>query len=187
MHVGSPPLKHGSFGIAFWMDFEALEIWFWSILNASRIFFWLPHRIWRRMREALQVEGLTLRIRATRGRSTERQRDRETERQRDRERADLILWRTRETVAKLWGPLTSDGFLAICIASWNKLRLTSLWESIFKDFGRFGEANLEGKIDFWKFFSMFFSRLMLASIFYRFSEARNVKNSNFASTGARFS
>ena len=44
-----------------------------------------------------------MRIRATRGRSTERQRDRETERQRDREteRADLILWKTRETVAKL--------------------------------------------------------------------------------------
>ena len=34
---------------------------------------------------------------------------------------------------------------------------------------------------------MFFSRSMLASIFNRFSEARNVKNSNFASTGARFS
>ena len=34
---------------------------------------------------------------------------------------------------------------------------------------------------------MFFSRSMLASIFNRFSEARNVKNSNFASTGAQFS
>ena len=33
---------------------------------------------------------------------------------------------------------------------------------------------------------MFFSRSMLASMFNRFTEARNVKNSNFASTGARF-
>ncbi len=32
-----------------------------------------------------------------------------------------------------------------------------------------------------------FSRSLLASIFNRFSEAQNVKNSNFASTGARFS
>ena len=37
------------------------------------------------MCEAFGVEELALRIRATRGRSTERQRDRETERQRDRE------------------------------------------------------------------------------------------------------
>ena len=53
------------------------------------------------MCEVYGVEELDLRIRATRGRSTERQRDRETERQRDREterqrdreteRADLIL------------------------------------------------------------------------------------------------
>ena len=60
-------------------------------------------------------------------------------------------------------------------------------ELIFKDFGRFGAANLEWKIDFGGFFSIFFSRSMLASIFNRFSEARNVKNSNFASTGAQFS
>ena len=39
----------------------------------------------RHLGEAFQVAGFTLRIRATRGRSTERQRDRETE------RADLIL------------------------------------------------------------------------------------------------
>ena len=37
------------------------------------------------MRETFLVKGLAWRIRATRGRSTERQRDRETERQRDRE------------------------------------------------------------------------------------------------------
>ena len=34
---------------------------------------------------------------------------------------------------------------------------------------------------------MFFSRSMLASICNRFSEARDVKNSNFAYTGAQFS
>ena len=48
--------------------------------------------------------------------------------------------------------------------------------------GQLGMANR-----FLRVFSMFFSRSMLASIFNRFSEARNVKNSNFALTGARFS
>ena len=100
---------------------------------------------------------------------------------------DLIICIAIWTLYKLWDPLVSDELRVRPIASLNKLRFTLLWGSIFKDFGRFGDANLEGKIDFWGFFSMFFSRSMLASIFHRFSEARNVKNSNFASTGARFS
>ena len=49
--------------------------------------------------------------------------------------------------------------------------------------GQLGEENRFLRV----FFDFFFWRSMLASIFNRFSEARNVKNSNFASTGARFS
>ena len=100
---------------------------------------------------------------------------------------DLIICIAIWTLYKLWPPLVSDELRVRPIASLNKLRFTSLLGLIFKDFGRFGEANLEWKIDFGGFFSISFSRSMLASIFNRFSEARNVKNSNFASTGARFS
>ena len=44
------------------LDFE----WFLSLQN---LFFWVPHRIWRDMCEAFQVEELALMISATRGRS----------------------------------------------------------------------------------------------------------------------
>ena len=44
------------------LDFE----WF---LSLQSLFFWVPHRIWRDMCEAFQVEDLALMIRATRGRS----------------------------------------------------------------------------------------------------------------------
>ena len=95
MEVRSRPLKHYCFRIAFGLDFEALGARFLLILELPEPGFWLLTAIavGETTREALQVAGLTLRIRATRGRSTERQRDRETERQRDREteRADLIL------------------------------------------------------------------------------------------------
>ena len=39
---------------------------------------------------------------------------------------------------------------------------------------------------FGRFFSRYFSNAISASILGRFLEARNLKNSNFASTGARF-
>ena len=61
--------------------------------------------------------------------------------------------------------------------------------SIFRflvDFGWFWEAKMVPKIDFWEVFSMLLSSAILASIFGGFLEARNLKNSNFASTGARF-
>ena len=38
-------------------------------LSLQHLFFWVPHRIWRDMCEAFQVEELALMIRATRGRS----------------------------------------------------------------------------------------------------------------------
>ena len=47
-----------------------------------------------------------------------------------------------------------------------------------------GQLGVENR--FLRVFFDIFSRSMLASIFNRFSEARNVKNSNFAPTGARF-
>ena len=86
------------------------------------------------MCEAFQVEDLALMIRATRGRSMDPE--------------DLIICIAIWTLYKLCRPLICDEFRVISIASLNKLRFTSLWGSIFKDFGRFGEANLEGKIDF---------------------------------------
>ena len=57
----------------------------------------------------------------------------------------------------------------------------------WSDFGRFWEANLAPKLDFWDFFSRFLSTSISASIFGGFPKARNLKNSNFVSTGAQFS
>ena len=61
---------------------------------------------------------------------------------------DLIICIAIWTLYKLWDPLISDDLRVRPIASLNKLCFTSLLGLIFKDFGRFGEANLEGKIDF---------------------------------------
>ena len=44
---------------------------------------------------------------------------------RQTDRADLILWKTRETVANFWGPLTLADLRASPMASQNKLRKTS--------------------------------------------------------------
>ena len=69
IEVPRRPLKHYCFGAAYWMDFEALGARFWPIFGFLDPAFWLPHPLQRNMREAFQVEGLTLMIRATRGRS----------------------------------------------------------------------------------------------------------------------
>ena len=73
------------------------------------------------MCEALQVEELALMIRAKRGRSMNEE--------------DLIICIAIWTLYKLCGPLTCGEVGEISIASRNKLRFTSLWGSIFKDFG----------------------------------------------------
>ena len=66
----------------------------------------------------------------------------------------------------------------------------SILEATFFDFGSilegFGEPKMVPKSIFGTFFSRFFSSMALASILGRFLKARNLKNSNFASTGARF-
>ena len=48
---------------------------------------------------------------------------------------DLIICIAIWTLYKLCGPLISDEVREISIASQNKLRFTSLWRPIFKDFG----------------------------------------------------
>ncbi len=83
------------------------------------------------MCEAVQVEDLALMIRATRGRSS-------------RPNHMPSLLNALQTLP----PLISDDLRASSIALRNELRFTSLLGPIFKDFGRFWEANLEGKIDF---------------------------------------
>ena len=67
---------------------------------------------------ARSVEEVALRIRATRG-----------------DQADLILWKIPETLAKLWGAMTSAGVRAICMASQTELRLALLLKPIWMDFG----------------------------------------------------
>ena len=54
------------------MDFQRLGVRFWMIFQPPEPFLWVPHRIWRDMCEAFQVEELALMIRATRGRSMDR-------------------------------------------------------------------------------------------------------------------
>ena len=48
---------------------------------------------------------------------------------------DLIICVAFLTIQKLWGPLTCDDFRVASIASWNRLRFTSLLGLIFGDFG----------------------------------------------------
>ena len=89
-------------------------------------------------------------------RGADQQRDRETE------RADLILWKTRETVAKLWVPLTSAALRARSIASQNRVRLASLLEAIFNDFGnQNGHKNRCWGLFFSRSFSNAFSHRIL--------------------------
>ena len=81
------------------------------------------------MRGACQVADLTWMIRATRGRSIDRE--------------DLIICVARLVVQKLCPPLTCDDFRVSCIASRNKFRSTSIFGAIvgvlgaiFKGLGR---------------------------------------------------
>ena len=66
----------------------------------------------------------------------------------------------------------------------------SILETTFFDFGwileGFWEPNMVPKSISGTFFSRFFSSTVLASILNQFLKARNLKNSNFVSTGARF-
>ena len=66
----------------------------------------------------------------------------------------------------------------------------SILEGTFFDFGwileGFWEPNMVPKSISGTFFSRFFSSTVLASILNQFLKARNLKNSNFVSTGARF-
>ena len=60
-------------------------------------------------------------------------------------------------------------------------------DRFWEDFGKVLEPKIEAKIDFWSYFCDPFFERASASIFGRFFEAPNLKNSNFVSTGARFS
>ena len=53
-------------------------------------------------------------------------------------------------------------------------------------FWRVSEAKMDAKIDVWAFFFDLFFECVFGSISAWFLEARNLKNINFASTGARF-
>ena len=91
------------------------------------------------MCEAFEVAELALMIRTTRGRSFDQE--------------DLIICIAIWTLYKLWVPLLCDEFRVRSIASLNKLRFTSLWGPIFKDFGR---PNGFPNSIFEAFFSMLF-------------------------------
>ena len=92
---------------------------------------------------------------------------------------DLIICLAIWTLYKRRFPLTSDDFLASSIASRNRLRSTSLFGAISKDFETFRQAKIKAKIDFSEVFFDVFSECDFASILDRFLEARNLKNSNF--------
>ena len=114
-------VKHYGFRVAFWMDFCVLSARFLLIFGSPDTIFWLPvsRRIWTNTCEAVQVAGLALMIRATRGRSIDRYMDRE----------DLIIcvaFSENPKAIIVWPPLTSDDFRVGCIASRNKLRFASL-------------------------------------------------------------
>ena len=92
---------------------------------------------------------------------------------------DLIICIAIWTLYKRCPPLLSDDFLAISIASRNRLRSASLFGAISKDFETFREAKIKAKIDFSEVFFDVFSECDFASILDQFLEARNLKNSNF--------
>ena len=123
------------------MDFEALGAWFsWVLVPLDHVF-WFPRPVSRDMRGACQVAVLTLMIRATRGRSIDRD--------------DLIIWVAILAIQKLWGPLICDDFRVGSIASRNRLRLASLFGAILVVLGnqnRCPNSILE------PFFSMSFSK-----------------------------
>ena len=61
---------------------------------------------------------------------------------------DLIICIAIWTLYKLWRPLISDDLRVRSVAPQNEFRFIDRSIDLWMDFGRFGEANLEGKIDF---------------------------------------
>ena len=140
--------------------FEALGVRFSLIFEPPEAMSVLPqrsrsHRIMRNMRGAFQVAGLTLMIRATSSRSTER--------------ADLIICFAIYAVQDLWRRLTSAAARASSIASQNGLRSTSLCRAFFSDFGGiwggFGRPKRRPKSIFEEVFVASFCSRVSASIF----------------------
>ena len=104
---------------------------------------------------------------------------------------DLIICLAIWTLYKRRLPLVSDEFRAICIASRNELRPTSLSKGIYEDFGRisggFGRPKWMPKSIFGTFFFDAFFECVLASIFGRFFKGRKLKNSDFLVGKLQFS
>ena len=93
---------------------------------------------------------------------------------------DLIICLAIWTLYKRRLPLTSDDFLAICIASRNRLRSTSLCNAFYLDFGGvwggFWRPKRRPKSIFERFFFDVFRDGVLASILVGFLEAWTLKN-----------
>ena len=129
--------------------------------QASRAYFWDPesHRIWRKMHEALQVAGLTLMIRATRGRS----------RRPNHMPSHFRSPKAMTPVNLRRGP---GDFHSVAKQAWLCVALRS-------DFGGFGRARRVPKFDFRaSFFDVIFG-CVFVSTFGRFLEPQNQKNINF--------
>ena len=96
---------------------------------------------------------------------------------------DLIICLAIWTLYKRRRPLLSVDFLAVSIASRNKLRSTSLLEAILRVFeailGGFRRPKLTPNLVFRRFFGDVFFDIVLASILHGFLEARNLKNHCF--------
>ena len=96
---------------------------------------------------------------------------------------DLIICVAIWTLHKRCGPLPCDDFLAVSIASRNRLRPTSLLEEILKVFrailGGFGRPKWTPNVVFRRFFSDAFFDRVWASILHGFLKARNLENHCF--------
>ena len=75
------------------------------------------------------------------------------------DREDRIICVAFLVIQKLWPPLICDDLRVVSIASENKLHFASLLGAIFRDLGRFWEAKMEAKIDFWEGFLRCFFRM----------------------------
>ena len=155
------------------MDFEPLGSWFSWVLVPLDDVFWFPHCASRDKRGACQVADLTLMIKATWGRS----------RRPNHMRSHIGNPKAMRPVN--FRRLRGEFHSVAKQASFNIAFGRDFW-SFGSDFGRFWEAKTEAKIDFWEVFCDVFFECALASILGGFLEAQNLKNSNFASTGARF-
>ena len=82
--------------------------------------------------------------------------------------ADLILWKTRETVTKFCGPLTCDDFRAISIASRNRLRPRPNFFASRVDFGAISEGFRRPKRPKNRFEGRFFAMLVSSAVLHRF-------------------